>query len=83
MADKEKLYRTSDIYFAAYLSALDVPLVGSEWNTDRERPYKVFVFKVKGADLERFKSGFFGNSGTVRVRRYVDALRSIKAMCHV
>jgi hypothetical protein len=81
---KTRLYRTSDIYFAAYLSSLDVSLTTTEAETMPDGGRKVvFVFKLLEADLQRLKASYFGGNGTVKARRFVDNIRSLKSMCFV
>lgn len=77
------LYRTSDLYWSAYLCALDIPLVASEVEGGGGAPKVVFVFKIPRGDLSRLKSSYFGGSGTVKARKFVDSLRSLKSLCHV
>lgn len=79
---KSKLYRTSDIYFAAYLCSLDFPLQTTERDRSPDGKGKVvFVFKVPDCDLGKVKSSYFGGSGTVKARKFVDNIRSLKQMC--
>lgn len=81
---KMRLYRTSDIYFAAYLSSLDVPLATTEAESMPDGGRKVvFVFRLPEADLQRLKASYFGGNGTVKARRFVDNIRSLKSMCFV
>jgi len=75
------LYRTSDLYWSAYLCALDIPLVASEAEGGGA-PKVVFVFKVPRGDLSRLKASYFGGSGTVKARKFVDCLRSLKSLVH-
>lgn len=78
-----KLYRTSDIYFASYLAALDFPLVTTERCETNDGGKKVvFLFNVPEADLPKVKASYFGGSGTVKARKFVDNLRSLKSMCY-
>ena len=78
------LYRTSDIYFASYLCAIDIVLECTENERNDNGGKKViFVFKVPRKDLERLKASFFGGSGTVRAQKFVQQLRSLKSMCFV
>jgi hypothetical protein len=82
--DKEfTLYRTSDIYFSAYLCALDIPLETTEnIASDNASGRKVvFVFKVPQKDLGRLKASYFGGAGTVKAQKFVQHLRSLKSMC--
>lgn len=82
MDKKFELYRTSDLYFAAYLCALDIQLSASETEGTDSRKV-MFVFKLPQEDLNRFKASYFGGSGTVHARKFVDSLRSLKSLCHV
>jgi hypothetical protein len=82
MGKLPRLYRTSDIYFAAYLCSLDFPLQTTERDRSPDGKGKVvFVFKVPDCDLGKVKSSYFGGSGTVKARKFVDNIRSLKQMC--
>jgi len=79
---KKKLYRTSDIYFASYLCSLDFPMVTTENEKAPNGSRKViFVFEIKDEHLRPAKTQFFGGTGTVKARKFVDNLRSLKSMC--
>ena len=81
-ADQAQLYRTSDIYFSAYLMSLDVPLEATETGQNSQGERKVtFVFKVQQSMIGRAKAQYFGGTGTVKARRFVDNLRNLKSMC--
>ncbi len=77
-------YSTSDIYFAAYLGALDIPLETAEPKIEDGTNHKkmVFVFKVPVRDMARLKSSYFGSTGNVKAMRFVQQLRSLKSMCY-
>lgn len=78
---KTVLYRTSDIYYSSFLCSLDIPLLTTEQDKSADGSRKVvFVFKVPEADLPRLKSAYFGGTGTVKARRFVDNIRSLKSM---
>jgi len=78
-----KLYRTSDIYFSAFLASIDIPLKTTETSNTPDGGKKVvFVFAVPDQDLARVKAMYFGGSGTVKARVFVDHLRSLKQMCY-
>jgi hypothetical protein len=84
VASKEKMYRSSDIYFSAYLCSLDIPLITTEVEKGSEGAKKVvFIFRLLEPDLQRLKSSYFGGTGTVKARRFVDNIRSLKSMCFV
>jgi hypothetical protein len=76
------LYRTSDLYFSSYLCALDIPLTATESEGAGDNHKIIFVFKVSKADLPRLKTSYFGGSGSVKARKFVDSLRSLKSMVH-
>jgi hypothetical protein len=82
MEKRFQLYRTSDLYFASYLSALDITLEASETEGDSSSRKVVFVFRLPMDDLNRLKASYFGGSGTVKARKFVDSLRSLKSLCH-
>lgn len=87
MASNEEFtrYATSDIYFASYLGALDIPLELAEPKVDDDTNHKkmVFIFKVPVKDMARLKSSYFSGTGTVKAMRFVQQLRSLKSMCYV
>jgi hypothetical protein len=79
---KGKLYRTSDIYFSSYLCAIDFPLKTTEFAATTNGSRKVvFVFSISDSDLNKAKALYFGGTGTVKARVFVDHLRSLKSIC--
>jgi len=77
-----RLYRTSDIYFASYLCSLDFSLVTTEVSKTSDGSKKVvFLFNIPDAELPKVKASYFGGGGTVKARKFVDNLRSLKSMC--
>jgi len=85
-ADKMVPYSTTDIYFAAYLCALDVPLVRTEKDDESKASrWKrlTFVFTVPHKDIEHLKASFFGGSGTVKAKKFCNCLKDLKSMCYV
>ena len=81
---ESRLYRTSDIYFAAYLCSLDFQLEATENEKNVEGHKKVvFVFNLTDEHLRRAKTGYFGGTATVKARKFVDNIRSLKSMCFI
>jgi len=79
-----KLYRTSDLYFASFLCCVEFPLKTTEKiKTDEGGIKVVFVFSLSDADVSRAKALYFGGTGTVKARVFVDHLRSLKQMCYI
>lgn len=78
---QKRLYRTSDIYFSSYLCALDFPLVTTETEKAPNGSKKiVFVFDMREEHLRSAKAQYFGGTGTVKARKFVDNIRSLKSM---
>lgn len=79
-----RLYRTSDLYFAAFLCCVDFPLKTTEKNRREDGGTKVtFVFSLSNSEMSRAKALYFGGTGNVKARVFVDHLRSLKQMCYV
>ena len=78
----KKLYRSSDIYFAAYLCSMDFPLIATEDERAANGSKKVvFVFEMRDEHIRSAKTQFFGGNGTVKAQKFVSNLRSLKSMC--
>lgn len=80
---KVKEYTTSDIYFSAYLASIDIPLQGAERTAAGNGIRVVFRFRITDGDLTKAKSLYFGGTGSVKARKFVDNLKSLKALCFV
>jgi len=81
--DTSSTYRTSDIYFSAFLCSLDFPLVTTEVAKTPDGGKKVvFLFKIPPNELPKIKASYFGGTGTVKARKFVDNLRSLKSICY-
>jgi hypothetical protein len=73
-------FRTSDLYFAAYLQVAGVPMT----KTDRNGNGKVsFVFDTSVSNIEELKQAWFNRSGRVEALPYADAIKSLKSICHM
>ena len=82
--NKNTLYRTSDIYFSAYLCAIDLPLQTTETTKAPDGGKKViFVFSLPEAELPKLKASYFGGGGTVKAVKFVNHLRSLKSLCFI
>lgn len=70
-------YRTSDLYYAAYLYVAGVPLRG----TDREGKRVVFLFEDQGRGIMRgLKNEFFNDQAKVPALSYAQALKKLKGL---
>ena len=78
------LYRTSDLYFAAFLCAMEIHMVGTEDEALPSNRKKVwFIFKLKRADVRKLKTSFFSGEGKVKAKLYSERIRSLKQLCFV
>lgn len=73
-----KRYRTSDIYYAAFLKVAGVPFL----ETEREDRRVFFVFEDTGA-LRDLKALYFNRSAKVPALTYADEVKAMKALTHV
>jgi hypothetical protein len=83
-SNKTSLYRTSDLYFASFLCCVEFPLKTTEKTKTEEGGTKVvFVFSLSEQEVSRAKALYFGGTGAVKARVFVDHLRSLKQMCYI
>lgn len=70
-------YRTSDLWFAAFLQVAHVPFCGVEGDKKKT----VFLFEDQGPEIMRdLKNGFFMDSAKVGALSYAQAVRAMKAL---
>lgn len=70
-------YRTSDIYFGAYLRVAGVPLLRAE----REDRRMFFVFEQVDT-FDELRNQYFNRTSKVVALSYVDEIRNMKAMLY-
>jgi len=75
----DKPYRTSDIYFSAFLCSIGYAIQENEKHNNKI----TFIFMISESDLASAKSLYFGGSGSVKARVFVDNIRSLKQMCYI
>jgi hypothetical protein len=78
----EIVYKSSDLYFCAYICSCDVPLEKTEFEEGSKKKV-VFSFNISPAKLQELKTGFFSGNGVVRVQKYVQQLKTLKSLCFV
>ena len=74
-----KTVRTSDLYFAAYLQTIGLPLVG----TPREGNRVHFEFDTSLCDYESLKALWFNGQGKVAALPFSNSIKSLKSICHM
>lgn len=71
-------YRTSDLYYAAYLKVAGVPFLESE----REGRRVHFVFE-NSDNIRDLKMGYFNRTAKVCALTYADEVKAMKALTHM
>jgi hypothetical protein len=74
-------YRSSDLYYAAYLQTAGVEMVRTERDKDASKIY--FVFDTSIANIEELKQGWFNNTAKVPASLYAYNVKSLKSLCHM
>jgi hypothetical protein len=74
----EPLYKTSDLYFAAYLKTSGLELL----KTEMEGSKVVFVFE-KPESFKELKRSYFNRTSRVPALTFVDEVRSMKALTYM
>lgn len=73
-----KEFRTSDIYFAAYLKVAGVEFMGTV--KEGSRVFFLFAFVEKMSDL---KTQYFNRHAKVSALTYADEIRSMKGLTYM
>lgn len=72
-------YRTSDLYYAAYLKVAGVNFVG----TNREGGRVYFLFEEGGpVSIKELKQEYYNRRGKVAALTYSDEIKVMKALTH-
>lgn len=71
-------YRTSDLYYAAYLKVAEVNFLG----TEREGQRVFFLFENTDA-LRDLKDQYFNRTAKVSALTYADEIKAMKALTHM
>jgi len=73
-------FRTSDLYFAAYLQTAGVLMV----RTERNGSGKVhFIFDTTMSNIGELKNAWVNQSGKVPAMPYANAIKNLKSVCHM
>lgn len=70
-------YKTSDLYYAAFLKVAGVKLVGTEMEGRR----MFFLFEPSDA-MRELKASYFNRVAKVDALSYVDEIKALKSMTH-
>jgi len=78
MITNSNSYRTSDLYYAAYLKVAGVSYIG----TEREGGRVFFLFE-DGEGMRDLKNQYFNRVAKVPALTYADEIKAMKAMTHM
>lgn len=76
-SDDEKIYRTTDMYYAAFLRVAGVKFL----EANRENGRVFFSFE-NGDSIRDLKREYFNRSGKVSALDYADEVRNMKSLTH-
>jgi hypothetical protein len=71
-------YRTTDLYYAAFLQTFGLPLVA----TPREGNRIHFEFDTSLCQIEEVKAGWYSGRTHVPARDYANNIKNLKSLCH-
>lgn len=72
-------FRTSDLYFAAYLRVADVSFIGLVWEEERG----FFLFDTDDPTVMReLKRQYFSGTAKVGALSFVQSIRHLKSLLH-
>lgn len=77
-----KKFKTSDLYFAAYLMTAGCNLTGtSKVQEDGTPPRVVFIFE-QTPEMRELKLEYFNRKSKIEALSFVDSIRGLKAIVH-
>ena len=74
-------FKTSDLYFAAYLQTAGVELKRTDRHVDSGKVF--FVFDSSVSNVDELKAAWFNNTGKVAANPYAHNLKTLKSLCHM
>ncbi len=78
-ASPEIDFKTTDLYFAAYLQSAGVQML----RYDRVGKQLTFVFDNKLSDVKQLQMDYFANKAKIPALAFTNALKSLKNLCHM
>ena len=74
--EKDNTYKTSDLYYAAYLKVAAVPFLG----TERDNGKVLFLFQIPEGGLRDLKNQYFTRVARVPALTYADEIKVMKTL---
>lgn len=79
MTQTQPEFLTSDLYFAAYLQVVGVPML----RTTRNNGKVTFIFDPSVCNMTELKNGWVSQTGRVPAQLYANAIKNLKSMVHM
>lgn len=73
-------FKTSDLYFAAYLKAAGVEMKRTDRHAESGRIF--FIFDSSVSNVDELKTAWFNNTGKVVANTYAYHIKNLKSLCH-
>lgn len=80
MLNRDTEFRTSDLYFAAYLQVAGVQMLRTEKNGTGKVS---FIFDTQVSNVDELKNLWFAQTGKVAALPYANAIKTLKSICHM
>jgi hypothetical protein len=75
----EDVFKTPDLYFAAYLQVAGVNMVRTERNGGKV----TFIFDTSISNIDELKHAWFSQTGKIAALPFANAIKSLKSICHM
>ncbi len=73
------VFTTADLYFAAFLKTIDVPMVSHV----REHGKVQFSFGVAAVNINELRKAWIDDSAKVPPMKFSNAIKNLKSLCHM
>jgi hypothetical protein len=77
--EQDSEFKTTDLYFAAYLQTAGVQMLRS----DKRDKRLSFVFDATTSNIHELTNAWVNRSGKVSAISYADAIKGLKHLCHM
>lgn len=74
-------FRTTDLYFSAYLQCAGVEMKRTD--RDEQSGQVSFIFDSTISNIDELKAAWINNTAKVPAQPYAHAIRSLKSACHM
>lgn len=82
MTNNENEFRTTDLYYAAYLQVAGVVMKRTDRSAGNNGKV-FFVFDTAICNMEELKNAWLSQTGKVAALPYASAIKTLKSVCHM